>query len=481
MEENNRLALAVAAGEKIDPRLLRAINTPTKNNSAATSQEETKSTTAETKVDVPPVATSSPSTSLTFNSNNSTNNSPPKKQTNDVIFIGNTHQKRENIKTFYCFKDRFPILNPGITRFHNLTSLRIVKSGLKELPDVLGNLADHGKLVEISFDFNELEEIPDSISHITTLQRLTLSHNKLTHLPFSLGRLVKLKHLNLAHNQLTGMPESTRRLTDLCELFIQSNEINVLPSHGDPAGPGNFPSGSGPTALSVKEDAAKIRAAERASEEFRNKILKSESPREIMYWLGRIKEEVVRGAMDGLTLAWLDDIALELGRHRQKPTQEQKDAVQRTEDNRVMLREAKGMNASELKKELRKRKLDASYSGSRRELVQRLEKFCKEDNEQNELIERGSWLTAVEIKYLDVLALIAPHMVVTMKMWVWNARDLRNADGKYSMSDPYTRVVLQVPYALDRGEICVSFSVLLFVFVFVVKKKVNSKGGMLQR
>ena len=168
----DRLTAAVAAGEKekVDPRLLRAINTPTKQNNDNESKQTTTLTTSLEKK---------------FNS-----------KTNDIVFIGNTHQQHENITKFYTFKDRFPKLNPGISRFYNLTSLRIIKSGLKELPDVLGNLSEHGKLVEISFDFNELTEIPDSISHITTLQRLTLSNNKLTTLPFNLGRLIKLQHFN---------------------------------------------------------------------------------------------------------------------------------------------------------------------------------------------------------------------------------------------------------------------------------------------
>ena len=259
-----------------------------------------------------------------------------------------------------------------------------------------------------------------------------------------------MTHLNVAHNQLSGLPESTRRCLVLKELFIQSNEINVLPSHGDPSGPGKFPSGSGPTALTVKEAAAKVRASERAAEELQEKIKKADSAREIMYWLGRIQEEVIRGAMDGLTLDWLDGIATFLGRHRSTPTLEQMEAKQKIVDNKVLYQEIQGMNASLLKKELRKRKLDASYQGSRRELIQRLEKFIVDDNKNNVAIQRGLWMTDVELKYLEVLALIDPHLVKTMKFWIWNAVDLRNADGKYSMSDPYVRVVMVAPHALDR-------------------------------
>ena len=48
-------------------------------------------------------------------------------------------------------------------------------------------------------------------------------------------------------------------------------------------------------------------------------------------------------------------------------------------NNNILFKECKGMNAQELKKELRKRKLDSSYNGSKRELIQRIEKFVKDD------------------------------------------------------------------------------------------------------
>lgn len=184
-----------------------------------------------------------------------------------------------------------------------------MKSGLKSIPENIGDLSKYGKLIEISFDFNELERIPDSISKITSLKRLTLSNNKLMNLPYNLGQLVLLEHLNVAYNQLVGLPESTRRLIHLKELFIQSNEINVLPSHGDPSGPGKIPSGSGPTALTVLNSKNEELESERILLDLKMKIKKSDSPREIMYWFTRIKEEYLRGVINGVTVIWLDDIA----------------------------------------------------------------------------------------------------------------------------------------------------------------------------
>lgn len=454
MDDLARLQRVVEAGEKIDERLLKAVNSPAKLHSSNQDEEESKTMSIPTMPTTTPTTTPTPTPTTTVTTLPSSLTKPKnqeiRRQTNDFVFIGNTQNERESIDKYYIFKANFPILNPGITRFYNLTSLRIIKSKLTELPDDIGALSEFGKLVELSLDFNELEEIPDSIAQITSLQRLTLSHNKLSHLPFNLGRLDNIQHLNVAHNQLKDVPESTRNMTGLTELFLQSNEINVLPSHGDPSGPGKCPSGSGPTAMSVIEAAAKVRASERAAEEFREKILKSESPREIMYWLGRIKDEIMRGAIDGLDLAWLDEIAALLGRHRKEPTKLQVDAKQRILNNKEMLKMAKGMNASELKKELKKRELDSSYSGSRRELVQRLEKFCVDDNKNNVVIIRGDWITEVELKYLDIVSLVSPHNVITLKFWIWCAKELRNADGKYSMSDPYTRVIFQAPNALDR-------------------------------
>ena len=336
---------------------------------------------------------------------------PLHERTNEVIYIGRVHSVRESIPKFYCYKANFPELNYSVTRCYNLMSLRVVKSDLEVLPDAIGDLARHGMLRELTLDFNNLSHIPESISRLTTLERLSVSHNRLCALPISLGHLTRCNMLNVAYNQLRDLPESTRRLSALDELYLQSNELRSLPSHGDPGGPGNFPAGAGPTALSSRQHSTQVRSAQRATEEFREKIVASKTPREIIYWLGRIKEEYMRGVMDCLTLAWLDDIAAELGRHRAFPTAEQIEARENIDDNIKLVRTAKGMKAEALKKELRKRNLDSSYSGSKRELLQRLEKFARDANKRNALILRGKWLADVEAAFVDVLSLVSPHNV----------------------------------------------------------------------
>ena len=425
-------------GETEDERLDRFVaernraNTTASLNTATAIASATASVTASATATAikPTKQTTTPPTTTTTTTTTTTKNTPTpyrrktSKYTNELFFIGPTQQICVNVPQYYCFKAKLPVLHPDIQHFYNLISLRIVKSGLSTVPEELGHLSKHGTLIELSLDFNELEVVPDSLAHITSLQRLTLSHNKLTTLPFQLGRLTLLTHLNVAHNQLIGLPESTRRLSNLTELYLQSNEMNVLPSHGDLSGPGTFPSGSGPTALTVVEDSNRVRNSERITEELEPKIKGSESPREIMYWFGRLKEEIHRGELLGATVPWLDGIARALGRHRAVPTEAQTAAKLRVVANKELLKDSKGMNAGHLKKELRKRKLDASYNGSRRELVTRIEQFVKRDNEQNALIMRGDWIHDVEMKYLEVLSLIDPHAVVTMKFWVWNAREL---------------------------------------------------------
>jgi hypothetical protein len=96
-----------------------------------------------------------------------------------------------------------------------------------------------------------------------------------------------------------------------------------------------------------------------------------------------------------------------LGRHRKIPTDKQAKAANDIMNNNILFKECKGMNAQELKKELRKRKLDSSYNGSKRELIQRIEKFVKDDNKKKQLIVRGDWIQEVEMKYLEVLGNLA--------------------------------------------------------------------------
>ena len=183
------------------------------------------------------------------------------------------------------------------------------------------------------------------------------------------------------------------------------------------------------------------------------KIVASKSPREIIYWFGRIKEEYDRGALDCISLDWLDSVAAKLGRHQEQDTTEQTEAKMKIEDNIKMLRAAKGMKAEGLKKELRKRKLDSSYSGSNKELYLRLEKHVKADNKKNALIIRGIWLADVEKAFVSVLGIVSPHDVVTLRIVPWRANGLRNADGKYSMSDPYMRCVMRVPFEKEDREL----------------------------
>lgn len=187
---------------------------------------------------------------------------PISERTNEVIYIGKTQTVRESIPKFYCFKAKFPELTYAVTRCYNMMSLRVIKSGLEILPDAIGDLARHGVLRELSLDFNKLSRIPESISRLTTLERLSVSHNQLRALPMSLGRLSRCNMLNVAHNEIRDLPESTRNLSALNELFLQSNELRSLPSHGDPGGPGDFPPGAGPNALSSRQSALKSRAAQ---------------------------------------------------------------------------------------------------------------------------------------------------------------------------------------------------------------------------
>ena len=68
----------------------------------------------------------------------------------------------------------------------------------------------------------------------------------------------------------------------------------------------------------------------------------------------------------------------------------------------VVLLPARVSNLRGLKKELRKRNLDSSYSGSKRELLQRLEKFVRDDNKKNALVVRGNWLGDVESAFQNL-------------------------------------------------------------------------------
>ncbi|GMJ05322.1 receptor like protein 6 [Hibiscus trionum] len=90
-----------------------------------------------------------------------------------------------------------------------------------------------GPLKSLEVSNSYLQELPDSIGNLRSLEILDLSYSSLTGpIPAALGNLTQLKHLDLSRNKLSGLlPISVFNLTQVeCLDFSRNNLIGSLPS-----------------------------------------------------------------------------------------------------------------------------------------------------------------------------------------------------------------------------------------------------------
>ena len=76
-------------------------------------------------------------------------------------------------------------------------------------------------LKELDLSNNKLEEIPESISNMTSLEKLSLNRNVITNLPETIGDMQSLKILELWDNELETLPDEIKDLKTLQELEMR--------------------------------------------------------------------------------------------------------------------------------------------------------------------------------------------------------------------------------------------------------------------
>jgi Leucine-rich repeat (LRR) protein len=88
---------------------------------------------------------------------------------------------------------------------------------LNELPDIFMHQFFKERLLNLNLSFNELTELPGSISRLTVLRTLNISNNQLATLPESIAQLPFLEELNLFGNsQLVDLPQTIITLSEHC-------------------------------------------------------------------------------------------------------------------------------------------------------------------------------------------------------------------------------------------------------------------------
>jgi internalin A len=111
-------------------------------------------------------------------------------------------------------------------RINQATELNLARSGLKHLPEAIGELT---KLETLILSHNELAELPSTILNLTQLKHLDVSHNQLTTLPQAIGRMENLTNLHLVANRLKRIPHSIGELIHLRKLDLNGNYLTRLP------------------------------------------------------------------------------------------------------------------------------------------------------------------------------------------------------------------------------------------------------------
>lgn len=141
-----------------------------------------------------------------------------------------------NNKQYFRFKDAKLILlslesfeinelPDGISEFISLKGLNLQHNYLKELPDQLKSLINLEILV---LGYNKFSDLPNVIEFLHSLKRLYLHRNKINELPNWIGNLKHLKELKIPWNSLSQFPKTLRDL-DLNLLTFQENNFSIFP------------------------------------------------------------------------------------------------------------------------------------------------------------------------------------------------------------------------------------------------------------
>lgn len=103
----------------------------------------------------------------------------------------------------------------------NTTKLNIV--------DVIDKFKNLSKLKDLNLGFNYLTHLPSEIGFLKNLITLNLSHNVLDYLPSEIGELKNLTTLNLSYNSIKTLPSQIGNIKNLLNLHIIDNLLSSLP------------------------------------------------------------------------------------------------------------------------------------------------------------------------------------------------------------------------------------------------------------
>ena len=87
-----------------------------------------------------------------------------------------------------------------------------------------------GKIMQLAVNDTDLENIPEDLGSLKSLNFISLVNNKISVIPESIGELDNLKALLLAGNNISKLPEAFVNLTSLQVLDLSNNKFNEIPT-----------------------------------------------------------------------------------------------------------------------------------------------------------------------------------------------------------------------------------------------------------
>ena len=126
------------------------------------------------------------------------------------------------INKLYLRYNQLNEIPDSISYLQNLSRLDLSGNQLSEIPDSIFHLQN---LSRLDLTNNQLSKIPDSISHLQNLSELNLNYNKLSELPNSISFLQNLSRLDLRDNKLSELPDSISLLQNLSKLYLRNNPL----------------------------------------------------------------------------------------------------------------------------------------------------------------------------------------------------------------------------------------------------------------
>ena len=131
-----------------------------------------------------------------------------------------------NLEILFLLRSKVEHVDVRILNLSKLKQLIIIGSELKSLPREIGRLS---KLETLFLDDNNhLSQLPDSVSMLTNLKTLDCDECKLSKLP-NLERLKNITRLDFSSNLLEEIPESVSKLESLEMAFFNDNKIKFIP------------------------------------------------------------------------------------------------------------------------------------------------------------------------------------------------------------------------------------------------------------